>query len=278
MLNPGSITRFLAWAGGVATFIVALMAWLNPEGIWKDAPQAIFSERINISRAALFLLLVIPPSVVFYFWNLTLFQERAKHKYTRQRLAATEDQRIDLDRLRFTDVVTRIPNQRQWRKDLQSIQLELERGWPFQVILIDLDNFKAINDRFGFEKGDDVISLFAQTLCNSMRRDEKIYKRPFDELSGDEDEGLSGAGDPEELKRLKELWRRIYRKYSGGDEFLFLTKGTEEEALGFLRRIHINTVTKVSKEVEKLLGARATIDFHGAICPIYPNDDASTAL
>jgi diguanylate cyclase (GGDEF)-like protein len=46
----------------------------------------------------------------------------------------------------------------------QEIQHRMERGTPVAVAYADLDNFKSYNDRYGFLRGDEVISLFAHVL------------------------------------------------------------------------------------------------------------------
>lgn len=45
---------------------------------------------------------------------------------------------------------------------------------PFTVLYFDIDNFKAFNDVYGFEKGDSVIRLVAKLLCDYVPGDEFI--------------------------------------------------------------------------------------------------------
>ena len=46
----------------------------------------------------------------------------------------------------------------------QEIQARVDRNLPMAVAYADLDNFKSFNDRYGFLRGDEVISLAAQVL------------------------------------------------------------------------------------------------------------------
>lgn len=48
------------------------------------------------------------------------------------------------------------------------IRRRLETTAPFAVIYIDLDNFKAFNDKYGFERGDNIIKLVAYLLRSSV--------------------------------------------------------------------------------------------------------------
>lgn len=41
----------------------------------------------------------------------------------------------------------------------------------FAVLYIDLNNFKAYNDKYGFEKGDKVLLMTAETLSRSLARE-----------------------------------------------------------------------------------------------------------
>lgn len=49
------------------------------------------------------------------------------------------------------------------------IQRRLDRREPLAVLYIDLDHFKAFNDKFGFEQGDRVIQLCASTLQQAVQ-------------------------------------------------------------------------------------------------------------
>ena len=52
---------------------------------------------------------------------------------------------------------------------LEELQSRLSRAEPIAICYIDLDQFKAFNDTYGFERGDDVIKTTARILLMAMR-------------------------------------------------------------------------------------------------------------
>ena len=75
-----------------------------------------------------------------------------------------------LEELALTDPLTGLPN-------LRAIEAWAERqlsgaarhGFPFWVVMIDLDHFKKINDTYGHEAGDAVLKRFADILKTNTR-------------------------------------------------------------------------------------------------------------
>ena len=52
------------------------------------------------------------------------------------------------------------------------LKKRIGRGEPFSVLYLDLDNFKAYNDVYGFLKGDQIIEFTADTIVNSVHSNE----------------------------------------------------------------------------------------------------------
>ncbi len=76
-----------------------------------------------------------------------------------------------------TDALTGLFNKRHLQLTLET---EMERSrraqQPTSLILLDIDHFKCINDRFGHPAGDRVLQALAQILLNEVRRVDSVYR------------------------------------------------------------------------------------------------------
>jgi diguanylate cyclase (GGDEF)-like protein len=69
------------------------------------------------------------------------------------------------------DPLTGIANRRAFLQDGEAqLKKQVSDPHPMAVMLLDLDNFKSINDRFGHAIGDRVLMRFAEVAGNCMRR------------------------------------------------------------------------------------------------------------
>jgi diguanylate cyclase (GGDEF)-like protein len=66
----------------------------------------------------------------------------------------------------YTDPLTGLANRREMDRRMGAW---IEEKVPFSVIMIDLDNFKDINDTFGHQLGDEVLQFLAEQIRNQCR-------------------------------------------------------------------------------------------------------------
>jgi diguanylate cyclase (GGDEF)-like protein len=59
--------------------------------------------------------------------------------------------------------------------DLQ-FRLATMGGASMSVLYFDLDNFKAVNDTYGHEKGDEVLKTASQQICKSVRKGDSVIR------------------------------------------------------------------------------------------------------
>lgn len=134
-------------------------------------------------RVAAFLLIAAMVAVVM----------RARERLARQRErelarlveARTEELRNANQRLAemaATDALTGLPNRRAMEDALREAVARARRKPPLAVALIDLDGFKALNDRFGHEKGDECLRAAAHQLRTALREGDTLGRWGGDEF------------------------------------------------------------------------------------------------
>jgi diguanylate cyclase (GGDEF)-like protein len=92
----------------------------------------------------------------------------------------------ELKRLAVTDGLTGLYNYRYFRERLDEEILRARRyERDLSLILMDLDNFKSVNDLFGHLKGDEVLVAAAQLITKNIRRVDKpsIMKGKEDDIT-----------------------------------------------------------------------------------------------
>ena len=77
----------------------------------------------------------------------------------------------------ITDELTGLFNRNHLNMVLsQEIARERRYGKRFGLLVIDIDHFKKINDTFGHTTGDDVLSMVAKVLAESIRRNDTLVR------------------------------------------------------------------------------------------------------
>lgn len=75
------------------------------------------------------------------------------------------------------DPLTGLKNRAQGMKQLAELYTEhLKKSENYVLAIVDIDNFKLINDDYGHQKGDVVLKSVADTLRNTLRKDDYIFR------------------------------------------------------------------------------------------------------
>lgn len=126
-----------------------------------------------------------------------------------------ERQRCALELAAATDALTGVGNRRKMDADLRQAAELAARGSPLPAVLVlDIDHFKSINDRFGHEAGDRVLSEFAQLISHAVRQSDRVYR-----MGGEEFLVLLPMVDPNGLDVVAEKLRRCIEanlRWAGG--------------------------------------------------------------
>jgi diguanylate cyclase (GGDEF)-like protein len=117
---------------------------------------------------------------------------------------ATARDRFDeaIDSVRYEaehDAVTGLLSRRAFDADIQ----RLDDEQPVSLILVDIDDFKTVNDTFGHAVGDQTLRVVAEALAANCRQSDRAYR-----LGGDELAVLMSGIAPSSALRRAEVMRR----------------------------------------------------------------------
>jgi len=100
----------------------------------------------------------------------------------RQQFTELQANRQELEQLARMDALTGLPNRRLFMERLDNALERAQRTHnPLAVMFIDMDHFKAINDRWGHDAGDAALQWVANQLLANTRKTDTVAR-----LGGDE--------------------------------------------------------------------------------------------
>ncbi|WP_166358388.1 GGDEF domain-containing protein [Pseudomonas akapageensis] len=114
----------------------------------------------------------------------------------------------ELQRLATTDVLTQSSNRRHFFDCAhREFALAREQGTPLSFLLLDIDDFKLINDTYGHQEGDQVLQRIAETGKAVLRRGDV-----FGRIGGEEFAAVFPGCEPQMARQIAErLQREIQR-------------------------------------------------------------------
>ncbi len=129
------------------------------------------SPYLNLTTPVSFVLWVVALYTLASNFNLEMDERRSFQQAERARSlrGQLEQTQVHLRAMSRLDTLTGLPNRRQFDDYMRTL---LEPGTAqgrLSVVLVDVDHFKAFNDRYGHPAGDQCLSLVASGLQVAMR-------------------------------------------------------------------------------------------------------------
>lgn len=91
---------------------------------------------------------------------------------------------LELKRHALNDALTGLPNRRSLMEQLPKAMARSSRTEQMMALLfMDLDGFKAINDNFGHDAGDELLQQFAQRIHSHLRETDTLFRLAGDEFT-----------------------------------------------------------------------------------------------
>lgn len=139
----------------------------------------------------------------------------------RSALGAAQLRAEEAERRSLTDILTGQPNRR-------ALQLEIHReiarsrrtGLPFSLMLLDVDRFKALNDRHGHAAGDAVLMEIARVARACLRAEDDLGR-----WGGEEFVVVAPSTGPDQALRLAERLRARLERYDWAVEAVTASLG-----------------------------------------------------
>lgn len=93
-------------------------------------------------------------------------------------------QRSVMEEMALKDPLTGLANRMQFERDLENaIRNSIEDESIFSVFMVDLDNFKPVNDNMGHAAGDELLIQVAQRISSLLRENDSVARLGGDEFS-----------------------------------------------------------------------------------------------
>jgi len=152
----------------MAILLLAALAALSAQQLsgWFATQQ---QRNVTVIVGGLLMLLSISNGYALYRQH----HFKVFRKHLAEQMQVTEKQRLRADKfygLAILDPLTGLYNRRFGEESLQKEIMRAQRNnYNLAVIIMDLDNFKEINDRFGHAAGDLVLKEFSRNLKRTIR-------------------------------------------------------------------------------------------------------------
>jgi diguanylate cyclase (GGDEF)-like protein len=100
-----------------------------------------------------------------------------QHGQLREQNEALQRANEVLEQLSITDGLTKLHNHRYFQEALaREIKRVARSGEPLSILLADIDDFKALNDRYGHAQGDALLVRIARVLNESVRESDVLAR------------------------------------------------------------------------------------------------------
>jgi diguanylate cyclase (GGDEF)-like protein len=162
----------------------------GPNGLWNRSPaRFVFSIRSPwwlswwfISSSVL-LTLLIGSAIVQLRIRVLQRQKRSLERQVADRTAELVTSHHQLEEIAYYDVLTSSPNRRMFVEVFRKRLMNARHSDPFTLLLIDLDFFKEVNDKFGHDAGDAVLIETATRLKAEVRQSDCVARLGGDEFA-----------------------------------------------------------------------------------------------
>lgn len=117
-----------------------------------------------------------------------------KYVVSLQDISFIKDSESMIEQLAYTDELTGLSNRSFFKAQLEKlVEINKREHYEFVLMHVDIDDFKRINDTFGYEGGDELLTKVAERMKAHLRSEDVIAR-----IAGDEFALILGGVDTEQ--------------------------------------------------------------------------------
>lgn len=148
-------------------------------------------------------------NIFYHPYFILEYQDNKSKQPIKKAKKDIEDKNIELKKLSITDKLTNLYNR---RKIEELLEIEINRSerfnHPFGLAIVDIDNFKDVNDTYGHQIGDKILIEISSILKNNLRKTDFVGR-----FGGEEFVIICPESDLESVSSLMETFRKKIANY-----------------------------------------------------------------
>ncbi len=191
-VNPAtSIKENLSSFGEHYLYDPLMINWETPGGEYWHLLVSLNGGWTSTAERATFIFILL---LISFLISLAL--------YLIIKLKSSEE---ELKALSYSDSLTNVRNTRAYTDALEELKESKEE---YGIIFIDVNDFKQINDTYGHRTGDEILSITAKRIGNSIREADELFRIGGDEFAVIIHGGHEGIFYEEIMARMKSAMNR----------------------------------------------------------------------
>lgn len=214
-------------------------------GFSVNVPKAIkiFNRSLIFNLVVIFSLLLVAVLSNYRAVKNILEKERIQNEMVEKLSTEVEERTAKLEQLSVKDDLTGLANRRKFNQELENaIIMHNSIGITFSIMIIDLDNFKNVNDTLGHVIGDQVLIKAAQIL-NGIVGPKGIVAR----WGGDELMVLLSERNVVQSHNIAKEYKKVMEKTKHVNEIVCTV------SIGVAEHLHQETSIQLIRRVDSLL-------------------------
>lgn len=172
LIIAATIYTYMIGHTEVRFYLIAWVAIFSATLVWTTAPY--FEAQLPAN-----LFLVVGTSLGTLLFTLSIFERIRDELYEKEAIAARENYYLDLSR---TDALTGLYNRRYLNETVKRFESANTFVGDAALIMIDMDNFKTINDTYGHLNGDTMLMKFGALIRQYIRKSDLACRYGGDEF------------------------------------------------------------------------------------------------